>query len=46
VSYVGHVARFARCFRQSLEALGAVHGREYQLHLINEKRLVPTLIVL
>lgn len=44
-SYVGHVARFARHFRRPPEELGAEHVREYQLHLINEKRLAPTSIV-
>ena len=45
VSYVGHVARFVRHFRRPPEELGAEHVREYQLHLINEKRLAPTSIV-
>jgi integrase/recombinase XerD len=45
VSYLGHVARFARYFRRSPELLGAEDIRRYQLHLINEKRLAPTSVV-
>jgi site-specific recombinase XerD len=45
VSYLGHVARFARYFHRSPEQLGADDIRRYQLHLINDKRLAPTSIV-
>ena len=45
VSYVGHVARFARYCQRRPEELGAEDVRRYQLHLINDKRLAPTSIV-
>src|SRR5262249_4537 len=45
VSYLGHVARFARYCHRSPEQLGAEDVRRYQLHLINDKRLAPTSIV-
>ncbi|MEP7308279.1 MAG: site-specific integrase [Acidobacteriota bacterium] len=45
VSYLGHVARFARYFHQSPEQLGADDVRRYQLHLINDKHLAPTSVV-
>ena len=41
-SYVNHVVRFARYFRQSPERLGPEDIRTYQLHLINERHLAPT----
>jgi integrase/recombinase XerD len=44
-SYVGHVARFARYCRRPPEELGAEDVRQYQLHLINDKRLAPTSVV-
>jgi len=40
-SYVNHVARFARNFRQSSERLGPEDIRAYQLHLINDRHLTP-----
>ena len=45
VSYVGHVARFARYCHRRPEELGAEDVRRYQLHLINDKHLAPTSIV-
>jgi site-specific recombinase XerD len=45
VSYVGHVARFAKYCRRPPEELGAEDVRRYQLHLINDKRLAPTSVV-
>ena len=45
VSYVGHVARFARYCQRPPEELGAEDVRRYQLHLINDKRLAPTSVV-
>jgi site-specific recombinase XerD len=45
VSYLGHVARFARYCHQSPERLAAEDVRRYQLYLINDKRLAPTSIV-
>ena len=45
VSYVGHVARFARYCQRRPEELGAEDVRRYQLHLINDKQLAPTSIV-
>jgi len=41
-SYVNHVARFARYFRQAPEHLGPEDIRAYQLHLINDRHLAPT----
>jgi site-specific recombinase XerD len=41
-SYINHVARFARHFRQSPERLGPDDIRTYQLHLINDRHLAPT----
>jgi site-specific recombinase XerD len=41
-SYLNHVARFARHFRQSPERLGPEDIRTYQVHLINERHLAPT----
>jgi integrase/recombinase XerD len=41
-SYIHHVARFARYFRQSPERLGPEEIRAYQLHLINDRHLAPT----
>jgi site-specific recombinase XerD len=45
VSYVGHVARFAKYCQRPPEELGAEDVRRYELHLINNKRLAPTSIV-
>jgi len=45
VSYLGHVARFARYCHRSPEQLGADDVRRYQLHLINDRRLAATSIV-
>jgi integrase/recombinase XerD len=43
-SYVNHVARFARYFRDSPERLEAEHVRLYQLYLLNDKHLAATSI--
>jgi site-specific recombinase XerD len=38
-SYTETVADFARYFRQSPDQLGSEHIRQYQLHLLNERKL-------
>ena len=40
--YVEQIARFARHFHQSPDALGPEHVRIYQLHLVNNKRLAAS----
>jgi site-specific recombinase XerD len=42
ISYVNHVARFARHFRRSPEHLGLEDIRTYQLHLMNDRQLAAT----
>jgi integrase/recombinase XerD len=44
-TYVRQVSLFARHFRRSPEALGPEEIRAYRLHLINEKKLSPSSIV-
>jgi integrase/recombinase XerD len=39
VCYVRHVAEFAKFFRRSPDSLGAEEIKQYQLHLIHEKKL-------
>jgi site-specific recombinase XerD len=43
-NYVHHVAGFARYFGQSPEALDLEAIRQYQLHLLNERKLSPQTI--
>jgi integrase/recombinase XerD len=38
-SYTEAVARFACYFKKSPELLGPEHIRQYQLHLVNERKL-------
>src|ERR1035441_9527752 len=38
-SYTETVADFARYFHQSPDQLGSEHIRQYQLHLLNERKL-------
>ena len=38
-SYIGGVAEFACYFHKSPDQLGSEHVRQYQLHLLNEKKL-------
>jgi integrase/recombinase XerD len=38
-SYIGAVAEFARYFHKAPDQLGSEHVRQYQLHLLNEKKL-------
>jgi integrase/recombinase XerD len=40
-AYVGAIARFAKHFHRSPEHLGPEHVREYQLHLVQERKLRP-----
>jgi site-specific recombinase XerD len=44
ISYVRHVARFARHFHQSPEQLGREEIRAYQLYLITERALAATTV--
>jgi integrase/recombinase XerD len=39
VCYVRHVAEFARFFRRSPDSLGAEEIKQFQLHLIREKKI-------
>lgn len=42
-SYIGAVAEFARYFHKLPDRLGPEHNRQYQLYLLNEKKLAwPT----
>ena len=45
-AYVEHVARFARHFGRSPNALGPDQIRTYQIFLTNEKQLAPSSIVI
>jgi len=38
-SYIGAIAEFARYFHKSPDQLGSEHMRQYQLYLLNEKKL-------
>ena len=44
-SYLEHVARFARHFHTSPEALGPANIRAYQVYLTTKKQLAPSTIV-
>ena len=41
VAYVGGIRRFAEYFHRSPEQLGREQIRQYQLHLIEERKLAP-----
>lgn len=41
VAYVGAIRRFAEHFHRSPDQLGCDHIREYQLHLVQERKLHP-----
>ena len=40
-AYVGAIRRFAEYFHRSPEQLGPEHIRQYQLHLVQERKLMP-----
>ena len=40
-AYVGAIRRFAEYFHRSPDQLGLEHIREYQLHLVQERKLLP-----
>ncbi|HEX6896136.1 MAG TPA: site-specific integrase [Bryobacteraceae bacterium] len=46
LSYVGAIRRFAQYFRRSPDQLGSTHVRQYQLHLIQARKLHPRSIML
>jgi site-specific recombinase XerD len=45
-AYIEHVARFARHFGRSPDALGPNEIRAYQIYLTNEKQLAPSSIII
>jgi len=40
-AYVAAIRRFAEYFRRSPDQLGREHVRQYQLHLVQERKLEP-----
>ena len=44
-AYVGAIRRFAKHFHRSPDQLGPEHVREYQIHLIEERKLHPRSIM-
>jgi integrase/recombinase XerD len=45
-AYVGAIRRFAEFFHRSPDLLGPEHIRQYQLHLVQERRLHPRSVML
>jgi site-specific recombinase XerD len=45
-AYVGAIRRFAAFFHRSPDQLGPEHIRQYQLHLVQERRLHPRTVML
>ena len=41
VAYIGAIRRFAEHFHRSPDQLDCDHVRDYQLHLVQERRLHP-----
>lgn len=44
LSYVEHVARFAKYFGSSPDRLGVSHVRDYQAHLLTQERVSPEVL--
>ena len=45
-AYVGAIRRFAEHFHRSPEKLGIEHIRQYQLHLVQERKLQPRTVMI
>ena len=45
-AYVGAIRRFAKHFHRSPDQLGCEHVREYQLHLVQERKLHPRSVMI
>jgi integrase/recombinase XerD len=45
-AYVGAIRRFAEYFHRSPDQLGLEHVREYQLHLVQERKLRPRTVMI
>ncbi len=45
-AYVGAIRRFAEHFHRSPEKLGVEHIRQYQLHLVQERKLQPRTVMI
>src|ERR1700722_17809906 len=45
-AYVGAIRRFAEHFHRSPDQLGIEHVRQYQLHLVQERKLQPRTVMI
>lgn len=45
-AYVGAIRRFAEYFHRPPDQLGSEHIREYQLHLVRERKLLPHTVLI